>query len=224
MNNYKGSSSHSVNSIWLVLKNAHDMKYFLLFLHALVNLFNPFLQALLSGRYFFRGFSIVPLAPSTPGGKTVAELSWCCTAVSLPLPLPKCMQCSVFLRNCLVSAIFLDRLLMCSEASLLSSSSIELLWREIRKLVIFPSMQSGEQKIFSRVWYFPVGYCLSCLYHFPAVFEEPWSSDSPLGFFLDFLIQNFAWDQDLGLCFLHLSFIINTRATFFISFLNISLR
>lgn len=51
------------------------------------------------GDIFSGDFSIVPLAPSTPGGKTVAELSWCSTAVSLPLPLPKCMQCSVFLRN-----------------------------------------------------------------------------------------------------------------------------
>lgn len=110
--------------MWLVLKNVRDLKYFLLVLCALVNLFNPFLQALLSGRYFFTGLSIIPPPPSTPGGRAVAELSWYSTAVLLSLPLPKCMQYSVFSRSCFtVICNSLARLLTCIEASVLSSSS-----------------------------------------------------------------------------------------------------
>lgn len=78
--------------MWLVLKKVHHLKCFLLILRVLVNLFNPFLQAFLGGRYFFTGLSIVPLAPSTPGVRAVTEQSWYGTAVLLPLSFPKCMQ------------------------------------------------------------------------------------------------------------------------------------
>lgn len=57
----------------------------------------------------------------------------------------------------------------------------------------------GEVGNLSVFTLFPVYYCSSCSYHLLGVFGEPWSSDSPLQFLFSLLLEDFAWDRDLGL-------------------------
>ena len=76
------------------------MKYFVLTLRALVIYLILFCRLYwVGGRFIFTGLSIVASAPCGPGERAVVALTCYSTAVSLPLPHPKCMQYSVFSRS-----------------------------------------------------------------------------------------------------------------------------